>query len=107
MQNYLNSVVEICSLITAAPPASSYFLGDGAAVHRIEMCQCSQFYQLKIKERLVGGAPLASRCLWNGGERRTVFRLQVYERVEISQVEVYEKVGKTVIAVCKRPKKPE
>ena len=30
-------------------------------------------------------------------ERGTFFRLQVYERVGISQVEVYKRVGKSVI----------
>ena len=30
-------------------------------------------------------------------ERGTLFRLQVYERVRISQVEVYKRVGKSVI----------
>ena len=30
-------------------------------------------------------------------ERGTFFRLQVYKRVVISQVEVYERVGKSVI----------
>ena len=30
-------------------------------------------------------------------ERGTFFRLQVYKRVGISQVEVYERVGKSVI----------
>ena len=37
-------------------------------------------------------------------ERGTSFRLQVYERVGIELVEVYERggrVGKSVIAVCK------
>ena len=35
-------------------------------------------------------------------KRGTFFRLQVYERVGISQVEVYKTVGKSVISVFKR-----
>ena len=38
-------------------------------------------------------------------ERGTLFRLQVYKRVEISQVEVYERVGKCVISVSKKAQK--
>ena len=57
---------------------------------------------------------VASKILCPGGhslcreappERRTFVRLQAYERVEISLVEVYETVGKSVIWVCKRTKK--
>ena len=33
------------------------------------------------------------------------FRLQVYERVEISLVVVYKRVGKSVIWVCERAQK--
>ena len=33
------------------------------------------------------------------------FRLQVYERVGISQVDVYKRVGKSVIWVCEREHK--
>ena len=32
----------------------------------------------------------------------TLFRIQVYERVGISPVEVYEIVGKSVISICKK-----
>ena len=35
-------------------------------------------------------------------ERGTFFRLQVYERVRILLVEVYERVGESVIWVCER-----
>ena len=39
-------------------------------------------------------------------ERGTMFRLQIYDRVtRISLVEVYERVGKSVISVCKRVQK--
>ena len=31
--------------------------------------------------------------------------LQVYERIGISQVEVYEMVGKSIILVCKKAQK--
>ena len=33
------------------------------------------------------------------------FRLQVHERVEISPVEDYKRVGKTVISVCQKAQK--
>ena len=35
-------------------------------------------------------------------ERGTIFRLQVFKRVEISLAEVYERVGKYVISVSKK-----
>ena len=39
-------------------------------------------------------------------ERGTMFRLQVYDRVTgISLFEVYERVGKSVISVCKKIQK--
>ena len=37
---------------------------------------------------------------YSGPIRGTFFRLQVNEKVEFSLVEVYEKVGKSTIAVC-------
>ena len=39
-------------------------------------------------------------------ERGTFFRFQVYESEGISLVEVYERVGKSVIWDCERPKEP-
>ena len=38
-------------------------------------------------------------------KRGTPFRLQVYRYIGISLVEVYERIGKSVIAVCKRNSK--
>ena len=38
-------------------------------------------------------------------ERGTFFMLQVYERVGVSLVEVYKRVGKSVIWVCERAQK--
>ena len=38
-------------------------------------------------------------------ERGTFFKLQVYERVGISLVEVFKRVGKSVIWVCERAQK--
>ena len=38
-------------------------------------------------------------------EKGTFFRLQEYKRVEILLVEVYERVGKSVIWVCERAKR--
>ena len=40
-------------------------------------------------------------------ERCTFFRLQLYESVLISVVEVYERVGKSVILVCKGAEKSQ
>ena len=34
-------------------------------------------------------------------ERGTSFRHQIYERLGILQVEVYERIGRSVISVCK------
>ena len=44
--------------------------------------------------------PIRGCSAWN--ERRIFFRLQVYERVEILVVEVYEKVAKSANSVCER-----
>ena len=38
-------------------------------------------------------------------ERGTFFRLQVYERVRSLLVDVYKRVGKSVIWICKRAQK--
>ena len=38
-------------------------------------------------------------------ERGIFFRLQVHERVGISLVEVYKRIGKSVIWVCERAQK--
>ena len=38
----------------------------------------------------------------NSAGKSTFFRLQVYERVGIVLVEVYEREGKSVILVCER-----
>ena len=35
-------------------------------------------------------------------EKSTLFRLQAYERVQILQVEVYERIGKSVISICEK-----
>ena len=37
-----------------------------------------------------------------GKLRGSIFGLQVYERLEVSLVEVYERVGKSVMSVSKR-----
>ena len=54
-----------------------------------------------------GGGVTPYNGLYGGSppERGTFLRLQVYTRVGISQVEVYEKVEKSVISVRKRTKK--
>ena len=38
-------------------------------------------------------------------KRGAFFRIQVYERVGISPVEVHEMVGKSVISICKKAEK--
>ena len=43
------------------------------------------------------GAPYDGLYEWAPPERGTFFTLQVYETVGISRVEVYERVGKSVI----------
>ena len=40
-------------------------------------------------------------------EKRTFFRLQVYERVGILLVEVFQRVGKSVIWVCEMAQRAE
>ena len=40
-------------------------------------------------------------------ERGTFFRLQVYERVGILLVEVFKRVGKSVISVCEMAQRAE
>ena len=49
-----------------------------------------------------GGTPHNGLCGEALSERDVFFRLQVYERVEILLVEVYKRVGKSVIWVCER-----
>ena len=48
-----------------------------------------------------GGTPYNGLYGETPPEKSTLFRLQVYERVEILQVEVYERIGKSVISICK------
>ena len=38
-------------------------------------------------------------------ERGTFFRLQTYQRIKISLIEVYERVGKSVTSECKKTQK--
>ena len=59
------------------------------------------------------------RCDWEPGvlsimsgsygeapsKRGTFSRLQMYKRVEMSLAEIYERVGKSVISVCKKAQK--
>ena len=42
---------------------------------------------------------------WGRGGGGTFFKLQVSERVRISLVDVYERVGKSVFSVCQKTKK--
>jgi len=64
--------------------------------------------QLAILLTLVLWRPTGGGTPYNGlyrgapPERGTFFRLQVYKRVRILLVEVYERVGESVIWVCER-----
>ena len=53
-----------------------------------------------IMSRLGGGGGTPSNGLYGEAppERGTFFRLQVYKRVRISQVDVYKRVGKSVVS---------
>ena len=53
-------------------------------------------YSLRMAYTLYGEAP---------PERGIFLRLQVYQRVGISLIEVHKKVGKSVIWVCERAQK--
>ena len=60
----------------------------------------------KFKADLNPGGYSLKWPIWIGYTRKGYhFRLQVYERVGISLVEVYDKIGKTVISVGKRAQK--
>ena len=52
----------------------------------------------------VGGGGTPNNGLYGEAppEKSTLFRLQAYERVEILQVEVYERIGKSVISICEK-----
>ena len=54
-----------------------------------------------------GGTPYNSLHGEAPAERGTIFRLQVYERIEILLVEVYGRVGKSVFWVCERTQRAE
>ena len=81
---------------------------------------CTQSYlvfyphqQLAILISLVLWRPKGGGTTYNGlyreapPKRGTFFRLEVYERVQILLVEVYERVGESVIWVCKRAQRAE
>ena len=61
----------------------------------------------KVADKILcpGGGGGHSLCREAPPERGAFVRLQVYERVEISLVEVYEREGKSVIWVCKKDQK--
>ena len=56
-------------------------------------------------QKSLGGTPYNSLYGEVLPKRGTFFRLQVYERVGISQVEVYEMVGESVISVFEKTQK--
>ena len=60
-------------------------------------------YPLIFEKGTLGGIPYNGLC-WEVPPHRGIFfrLLQVYERVGISQVEVHEMVGKSIILVCKK-----
>ena len=59
---------------------------------------------LRIKKTR-GGTPYDGLYGETPPERGTFFRLRVYDRVGISLVEIYKRVGKFVIWVCERAQK--
>ena len=56
-----------------------------------------QYSQRDSRSRGGGGTTYNSLYQEAPPERGTIFRLQVYKRVGISQFEVYKRVGKSVI----------
>ena len=63
------------------------------------------FVCLFSTQKSLGGTPRNSLYGEVPPKRGTFFRLQVYERVGISQVEVHEMVGESVISVFKKTQK--
>ena len=55
----------------------------------------------------MGGTPYDGLYGEGPPARGNFYRLQVYETVEISLLEVYKRVGKSVIWVCKRAQRVE
>ena len=82
----------------------------------IESCSSFMIHDFIQVYRLLFGIHVAFFQFWDPGdgvlpimappERGTFFRLQLYERVGILLVVVYERVGKSVISVCEMPKRP-
>ena len=64
---------------------------------------CSPYNGLYVGVSVCEGS--AGRGRGGGGVGSAFFSLQVHESVEISLVEVYERVGKTVISVCQKAQK--
>ena len=62
--------------------------------------QCSD--TMAVAQGGGGGTPYNGLYGEAPPERGTFFRLQVYKRVGISQVKVYERVGKSVILAIKK-----
>ena len=62
----------------------------------------AQVYKWVPATQLPGGTPYNGLYGEAPPERGTFFRPQVFERVGILLVEVYERVGKSVIWVCGR-----
>ena len=48
------------------------------------------------------GVPPKMAYTWRPPEKGTIFRLQVNVRVKISSVEVYERIGKSVISLFEK-----
>ena len=65
--------------------------------------QCRTFYSVMAWVLIRGCTPYDGLYGEAPPERGTFFRLQVYERVGISPVEVYERVRKSVIRVSEMP----
>ena len=75
-------------------------------MHQEELKGLTRTYCLRFLAR-EGGGGTAYDCLYREAppERGIFFRLQVYEREGILLVELYRRVGKSVIWVCERAQK--
>ena len=76
-------------------------------MHQEELKGLTRTYCLRLLARERGGGGTPYDCLYREAppERGIFFRLQVYEMEGILLVELYRRVGKSVIWVCERAQK--
>ena len=85
------------------PPGTSTFHPDSLASFHVTAIRRHLFEWLRFP-----GESTPHNCAHLGRPRlkgATFFRLQVYEWVGILLIKVYERVGKSVISVCKNSSK--